>query len=214
MAFRVVYIHIGICMLFLPTTLAGLLNQDTNNDANSPEADSEARHLSSLLQAERRKLIAPEAAEMEQRNEKETVEKIDAAKTKIDITKGNELIERHIQDCEKRYEIIVMNNSERHKRPKTCYLRYMDNTLYASECLGRADTPKEAFTIADQIVDKDFLSEDGPDSVCRHIPMYNTKVVEQEETSTKRGLNVSKKCVSCAFECKGWWNCPFVCRPC
>ncbi|KAK3576703.1 hypothetical protein CHS0354_024317 [Potamilus streckersoni] len=209
------YLHIGIYLLVLPAAIVGLPSQDINIDHNILEAEPEAKLLSRLLEAQRQKMVAPEAADMEKKEGKETVEKIDVDKTKIDITVGNELVERHIQDCKKRYEIIVMNHGDRHQKPKTCYLRFMDDTLYASACLGRTDMPNEAFTMTNEVVDKDFLSDDGPDSVCRHIPMYNTKVVEQEETSSKRGLNVSKKwCTSCAFECNGWWNCPFVCRSC
>ncbi|KAL3856204.1 hypothetical protein ACJMK2_010981, partial [Sinanodonta woodiana] len=117
-----------------------------------------------------------EAAE-ELREEKETVEKIDDDRTKIVLTEENELVEENIQDCKNRYEIIIMKESERHKRPMTCYLRKMDDALYSSACLGTKNMPFKAFTIADEVVDKDFLSQDGPDSVCRYLPMFTTKNV-------------------------------------
>ncbi|KAL3856205.1 hypothetical protein ACJMK2_010982 [Sinanodonta woodiana] len=216
MEFHTIYLLVGICMLVLPTSLG--LGLDANIDKNSDNAESEIRLLSKILEAKKEKMVAPEASEMELREEKETVEKIDDDRTKIDLTEENELVEEHIQDCKNRYEIIIMKESERHKRPMTCYLRKMDDALYSSACLGTKNMPSKAFIVLDEVVDKDFLSQDGPDSVCRGRPMFNTVTVDdvnRDDTSSRRGLDVSKKrCTSCRFECHGWWNCPWVCRSC
>ncbi|KAL3856206.1 hypothetical protein ACJMK2_010983 [Sinanodonta woodiana] len=216
MEFCMSYLFVGICMLVVPTSLA--LGLDANIDKNSQDAESEIRLLSRILEAKKEKMASPETSEMELREEKETVEKIDDDRTKIDLTDGNELVEEHIRDCKNRYEIIIMKESERHQRPMTCYLRKMDDALYSSACLGTKNMPSKAFTVLDEIVDKDFLSQDGPDSVCRVRPMFNTATVDnvnRGDTSSRRGLDVSKKtCTSCGFVCNGWWNCPWVCRDC
>ncbi|KAL3856201.1 hypothetical protein ACJMK2_010978 [Sinanodonta woodiana] len=215
MEFRMIYLFVGICMLVVPTSL--VLGLDSNMDKNNQEAELEARLISRILEAKKEKM-APEASEMELREEKETVEKIDGDRTKIDVTVGKELVEEHLRDCKKRYEIIIMKESERHQRPMTCYLRKMDDALYSSACLGTKNMPSKAFTVVDEIVDKDFLSQDGPDSVCRGLPMFNTvndNDANKDDTSQRRGLEVSKKtCTKCYIDCNGWWNCYWKCRDC
>ncbi|KAK3581738.1 hypothetical protein CHS0354_000122 [Potamilus streckersoni] len=85
------------------------------------------------------------------------------------INLDNEVLENRITDCEKRREIIVMGDDS--TGTGVCYLHQMNDEYYQALCLGTGQV-NQVYSIKVEITNKDFLSQNGPDSVCRNRPMY------------------------------------------
>ncbi|KAK3576705.1 hypothetical protein CHS0354_024319 [Potamilus streckersoni] len=242
MALCLIYLAIGICILAIPSTRAGLLGRDINvdqdsmpgEDMNINQDDQEAkineRLLSRLLEKERQNLAAPEAGDTpdikaapeEDGEVRETIEKFDGDRSKVDISVGNELIEQHLRDCDKRYEIIVMSEDDANERKRSCYLHKMDDKLYNFVCLGIGEKPHQTYNIGVELEDKTFLSEDGPDRVCRYIPMFLISTADdidvyKDESPLEREIKESDETKSkicrkkCLTDCKTW-KCNKSCR--
>ncbi|KAL3856369.1 hypothetical protein ACJMK2_011137 [Sinanodonta woodiana] len=193
MAISLVYLAFGICMLVMHQTRASLLGramnldqdtmlgEDINNYRDDQETNIDERRLSRLLEEEKQNVEAPEAGHNlaikmvnpEDDDEvRETIEKLDGQRSKVDISVGNKLIEEHLRDCEKGQEIIVMSKDDANERQRSCYLHKMDEKLYNFVCLGIGEKPHQTYSIGVELKNKEFLSRDGPESVCRDIPMF------------------------------------------
>ncbi|KAK3588230.1 hypothetical protein CHS0354_035049 [Potamilus streckersoni] len=203
MAFLMVFLTYGVCVLFVPASLAISRDQQSSNGADLQAF--QARLLSRLLEVEKQNIAAPEETvdvqnelAEERGKEKETVYKVEDKGNIIDISVGDQLIEQHIQDCEQRYEMILLNDDVLNVRPKACYLHKMEDKLYDFACKGKGERPYQTYYIGKEVVNKEIVPEDGPVSVCRNLPMFEifpANGFDQANYPSVRELKTSKRCI-------------------
>ncbi|KAL3858346.1 hypothetical protein ACJMK2_012939 [Sinanodonta woodiana] len=217
-------ICLSIFLLVLPLVCSEYEENNGNNDMeellqNLLKAEKERRPLSDDKNAE-----GSRGTEQGRTNDDANVQDINAQKRSdgsvvTEVKKNNEMTQKIIQDCENKYELMLVKNED--KPGGSCYLHKMNDRIYQKDC-GGIETEDEqiilTYEIGKEIVNKTLLSSIKGIEGCMGQP-----VIEMFESSKKsKGLDEyekrlaerrgCKKCKVYNTDCKmvcadktGWW---------
>ncbi|KAK3601693.1 hypothetical protein CHS0354_016051 [Potamilus streckersoni] len=90
----------------------------------------------------------------------------------LDIKLQGENVERIIQDCNIKYEVIMMKVQE-NRAVKVCYLNRMDDLQYEASCKENGGEVDTKYKIGSQIQDKTLLSTIEGARECLERPTYD-----------------------------------------
>ncbi|KAK3606562.1 hypothetical protein CHS0354_041524 [Potamilus streckersoni] len=201
----VLYRFPAICLLTI--ILVSALAHGQHDESERPN-NLEQRLMSKLLQPKREKETAETELDTKSDDGLEVSVKDEGNGTRqIDIKNDGQEIERIVQACQSKHEIVIMK-TEGQDTPGKCYIHKMGEKQYETDCNGSGEKFERKYDIASEIEDKAFLSHIEGAEVCLERPTFELilaaeKIQEIEDNDKKTG--VSKK-----WFCNCFWYPIFI----